>query len=88
MRLPEAIKVLKANTMACWWPNPKMGRNFTDWRAIHGEILGHLAAEKARQGIEPDALFFVLDEGDPGTTYYNELAGALACVLGCIQNSR
>lgn len=82
MRLPEAIKVLKANTMALWWPNEGMAR--TDLAAIFWEVGLVTGGIKERQGIPADASFFVLDDDDPETALYNELVAAVLVVRSCM----
>jgi hypothetical protein len=84
MRLPEAIKVLRENTMACWWPNgPYPGKQGTDFSGIFGEVKALLHGIMARQDIPDDAPFFVLDDENPETALYNDLVGAVLTVRRC-----
>jgi hypothetical protein len=77
MRLSEAIKILQANTMACWWPSSTMGRTETDVAGIAGEVRALRAGIKSRQGIPADALFYVLDPNDPETRLFENLREAV-----------
>jgi hypothetical protein len=87
MKLNEAIDVLKANTLPINWPDAKMGRVGTDWQQIQREVRMALREEIQRQGIDPDAMFFVLDESDPGTRVYNEIMEAWQVVRSCVRNT-
>ena len=80
MKLTEAIKILKSNTMACWWPSKAMGRNFTDWPRIFDECRHVLKGIMRRQNIPDDCKFFVLDDENPETQLYNEIATAMTVV--------
>lgn len=81
MRLSEAVKVLKENTMACWWPSRAMGRQGTDWYGIKSEVGLLLLGIKRRQGIEDEAKFFILDEDNPETALYDRLVEATFTVI-------
>ena len=83
MKLGRAIEVLKANSMACWWPDKGLGRNTTDLDGMVSEILGHMNNIKWQQDIPSDAVFFVLDDAAPETALYNELAAALCTLKRC-----
>lgn len=84
MRLPEAIKVLRANTMACWWPDgPYPGKRGTDIRGIFGECRTILHGIMGRQGIPEDAPFFTFDESNPETALYDEIIDAMLTVRRC-----
>ena len=76
MRLAEAVKVLKSNTMACWWPS----RAFpgTDMREMLNEAGMALEGIRERQGIPSGASFYVLDESNPETGLYDEIANAMS----------
>lgn len=82
MRLPEAIRTLKANTMACWWPDYHTfpGKRGTDWDGIFGEVWALLDGIKERQGIEAGAMFYTLDDSDPETATHDELMAAMMTV--------
>ena len=85
MKLPEAIKVLKTNTMACWWPNGSYpGKQGTDFAGIGGEVRVLLRGIMDRQDIPKDASFFTLDSDNPETALYNELLGAWIVVRGSL----
>ena len=86
MRLAQAIKVLKTNTMACWWPNgPYPGKQGTDWDGIFGEVGCLVGGIMARQGISDKESFFVLDPANPETAMYDELLGAMLAVRSAKQ---
>ena len=86
MKLPEAIRILRANTMACWWPDgPYPGKRGTDFEGIFGEVRELTRGIKARQDIPPDASFFMLDDNDPETALYNDLVSAVMTVRRCYQ---
>ena len=77
MKLREAIKVLRENTMACWWPNgPYPGKRGTDWEGIAGEVRALTRDIKRRQDVQPDAMGFFLDPNNPETELYNQLITA------------
>jgi len=85
MKLPEAIRTLRENTMACWWPDgPYPGKQGTDFAGIFGEVRTLLHGIMARQDIPEDEAFFVLDEGNPETALYNELVDAVLTVKRCM----
>ncbi|KKM65238.1 hypothetical protein LCGC14_1493240 [marine sediment metagenome] len=87
-KLAQAIKILKANTMACWWPNgPYPGKQGTDWQGISGEVSYLLSGIKQRQDIDPTALFFVLDPANSETALYDELLTALHTVNEAMHNN-
>ncbi len=84
MRLPEAIRILKRETMACWWPNgPYPGKQGTDFDGIIGEVRVLLDGIKLRQDVPEDAAFFTLDDANPETGLYNQLVGAVLTVQRC-----
>jgi len=86
MRLPEAIKLLRQNTMACWWPNgPYPGKQGTDFRGIFGEVKVLLNGIKARQWIDGDAKLFILDDDNPETALYNDLVTAVMVITASWQ---
>jgi len=82
MRLPEAIKVLRANTMACWWP--ESGMSGTDLAGVFWEARLLTGEIKRRQDIPPNTPFFVLDDDNPETALYNELVSAVLTVRQCM----
>ncbi len=77
MKLAKAIKVLKTNTMACWWPNGSYpGKQGTDFAGIGGEVKHLLRGILERQDIPANAPVFTLDSANPETALYDELLGA------------
>ena len=76
MKLAEAVKVLKGNTMACWWPS----RAFpgTNMREMLNEAGMALEGIRERQGIPAGESFYVLDDDDPETKLYDEIACAMS----------
>jgi hypothetical protein len=87
MTFREAIQVLKENTLSCWWPSKAMGKNYTDFDGIFGEIQHTLLDIKRRQDIPDDAKFFVLDENNSETKLYNEIMTAVCIVKQAMQNT-
>lgn len=87
MKLSEAIKILKANTMACWWPSKITGKNGTDFNGIFGEANKLLKDIMRRQNIPEDTKFFVLDETNTETKLYNEISTAILTVKQAINNN-
>jgi hypothetical protein len=87
MKLSEAINVLKAYTMDCWWPCKALGRNETSWPDIFSEAKLQLRGIMERQGIEPHTSFFVLDPENPETELYNRIATAIVQVRSAINAS-
>ena len=78
MKIPEAIRILKDNTMACWWPNgPYPGRKGTNFTDIFGEVQTLLNGIKERQGIPAGEAFFVLDPTNSETALYGKLERAV-----------
>jgi hypothetical protein len=87
MKMREAIKVLREETMACWWPNgPYPGKQGTDFEGIFGEVDALLRASKERAGISANAMFFTMppDEAD----YYDRLANARFTVHEAMRNTK
>lgn len=81
MKLPEAIKVLRVNTMACWWPNgPYPGKRGTDFEGILGEVGYLLLGIRRRQNIPDDAMFYTLDPDNSETTLYDQLTSAVIAI--------
>jgi hypothetical protein len=77
VKLRDAHKILKGNTMACWWPSKRMGREGTDWTGIIDEVDCLLRDIKRRQDIDEDARFFTLNPGNPESILYDELVQAV-----------
>lgn len=78
MRLPEAIKILQQNTMACWWPNGSWpGQQEIDKEGIIGEARLLLEGIRQRQDIPDNALFFTLDEANPETWLYDKIVESM-----------
>ena len=76
MKLAEATKILKRETMACLWPNGSHpGQKHTDLAGIAGEVKALLQGIKDRQGMA-GAAFFVLDDDNPESALYDELGSA------------
>ena len=81
MKLAKAIHILKANTMACWWPNgPYPGKQGTDWDEIEGEVNHLLLGIMRRQDISDGTPFFILDPANPESRLYDELGSAALTV--------
>lgn len=88
MKLPEAITILKRETMACWWPNGSYpGKQGTDWPGIFGETRELQRGIRRRQDIPDDASFYVLDPDHAETALHDDLSAATVTVLGAMQNS-
>ena len=77
MKLAEAAKVLQSNTMACWWPS-RINGGAIDVAGILDEARLLLKGIKERQDIPAGESFFVLDEANPESAMYDELASAIA----------
>ena len=88
MRLPEAIRILREHTMACWWPNGAR-------RGAQGDIYGALDEAqqlikgiKRRQDIDGDAAFYILDQTNPETQTHDDLQASILCVYECMVNTQ
>jgi len=87
MRLNEAIKVLRRDTMACWWPSPVMGREGTDFGGIFEEAAYLQLGMRRRQDIPDGESFYVLDPANPESAMHDELGCAVMVVKQAIRNS-
>lgn len=85
MRLPEAIKILQINTMACWWPCAATGKQGTDIGGIIGEVDVLLSGIKGRQGVLSGEMFYYLDEANPETALYDQLVSAVQVLRRSVQ---
>ena len=83
MNMTEATRVLKAETMACWWQSDP-----PNWEGILGEVSVLQEGIQARQGIPKHAPFYVLDDDDPETEMHDRLAVARGAVLQQLTHRR
>ena len=77
MKLNEAVNILQSNTSAIWWPSARNGGRI-DEPGIIAEARSRQRHILKRQGIPAGEAFYVLDETNPESAIYDELASAIA----------